>query len=114
MPDLDEVTQTQRLDKWLWHARVVKTRSLASQLVMKGKFRVNRGKTTKPAFMLKAGDVITTAIFGKLRILQVTAFSERRGPASEARTLYADLTPSEDGKSEAGTRSGTSPEDSPF
>jgi ribosome-associated heat shock protein Hsp15 len=87
--------QTQRLDKWLWHARLVKTRSLASQLVGKGKFRVNRDKIVKPAHPVKCGDVITTAVFGRLRVLRIAGLGERRGPAAEARALYVDLTPAE-------------------
>ncbi|MBX2804831.1 MAG: RNA-binding S4 domain-containing protein [Hyphomicrobiales bacterium] len=88
-----DARETQRLDKWLWHARIIKSRSLAAQLVASGKFRVNREKILKPAFCLKSGDVITTALFGKLRVLQVVGFSDRRGPAVEARALYQDLTP---------------------
>ena len=91
-----EARQTQRLDKWLWHARIIKSRSLAAQLVAKGKFRVNRERIVKPAFAVKAGDVITTSLFGKLRVLQIVAFSSRRGPASDARMLYEDLTPKND------------------
>jgi len=92
--------QTQRLDKWLWHARLVKTRSLAAQLVGKGKFRVNREKITKPAHPVTCGDVITTAVFGRLRVLRIAGLSERRGPAAEARALYVDLTPAEGNEAE--------------
>ncbi len=88
--------QTQRLDKWLWHARIIKTRSLAAQLITSGKFRINREKVNKPAFAVKCGDVITTSVFGRLRILQIAAFSERREPATLACQLYIDRTPSED------------------
>jgi ribosome-associated heat shock protein Hsp15 len=95
MTDLDGGKQTQRLDKWLWHARIVKTRSLASQLVGKGKFRVNRERIVKPAHMVKCGDVITGSLFGRVRIFQIAGFSERRGPAVEARALYVDMTPPE-------------------
>ncbi|MGF1621524.1 MAG: RNA-binding S4 domain-containing protein [Rhodomicrobiaceae bacterium] len=95
MTDLDGGKQNQRLDKWLWHARIVKTRSLASQLVGKGKFRVNRERIVKPAHMVKCGDVITASLFGRVRIFQIAGFSERRGPAGEARALYVDMTPPE-------------------
>ncbi len=95
MAECGDAKAAQRLDKWLWHARIIKTRSLAAQLVAKGKFRVNREKVLKPAFSLKQGDVITTSLFGKLRILQVNGFAERRGPAAEAQMLYEDLTPRE-------------------
>lgn len=88
-----DVIDTQRLDKWLWHARIVKSRSLAAQLVLKGKFRVNREKITKASFLVKAGDVITAALGGRVRVLQVSGFSAHRGPPVEAQALYLDLTP---------------------
>lgn len=88
-----DVIDTQRLDKWLWHARIVKSRSLATQLVLKGKFRVNREKIAKASFLVKAGDVITAALGSRVRIVQVAGFSARRGPPVEARALYLDLTP---------------------
>lgn len=84
---------TQRLDKWLWHARIVKSRSLAAQLVLQGKFRVNREKIDKASFLVKAGDVITAALGGRVRVLQVAGFSPRRGPPAEGRALYLDLSP---------------------
>ncbi len=93
MTDCGDPRQTQRLDKWLWHARIVKTRSLAAQLVAKGKFRINREKIVKPAHPVKCGDVITTAAFGNVRLLRIEGLAERRGPAAEAQQLYADLTP---------------------
>jgi ribosome-associated heat shock protein Hsp15 len=93
MAECSDAIVTQRLDKWLWHARIIKTRSLAAQLVSNGKFRVNREKIAKPAHTVKHGDVITTSLFGKVRVLQVTGFADRRGPASEAQTLYDDITP---------------------
>ena len=85
--------ETQRLDKWLWHARIVKTRSLAADLVAQGKFRINREKILKPAYAVKCGDVITAAVFGRVRILQIAGFSPTRCPPSEAVALYVDLTP---------------------
>ncbi len=85
--------ETQRLDKWLWHARVVKTRSVATALVQAGKVRVNRGKVLKASHMVKLGDVITVAVGGRVRVLRVAGFAERRGPAAEAQELYGDLTP---------------------
>ncbi len=98
MPDHGAIAETQRLDKWLWHARIVKTRSLATQLIAKGKFRVNRERVVKPAFAVKCGDVITTSVFGQLRVVQIAAFSARRGPAAEARLLYVDMTPCDEGE----------------
>ena len=98
MADRGSAKDTQRLDKWLWHARIVKTRSLAAQLVAGGKFRVNREKILKPAYAVKCGDVITAAVFGRVRVLQISGFSKRRGPPGDAQALYVDLTPREDGE----------------
>lgn len=83
----------QRLDKWLWFARVVKSRTMAAGLVTAGKVRVNRQKVDKPAFALKLGDVITVSVGRKVRILKVVAPGLRRGPASEAQGLFVELTP---------------------
>ncbi|MEJ2117780.1 MAG: RNA-binding S4 domain-containing protein [Alphaproteobacteria bacterium] len=87
---------SQRLDKWLWHARIGRTRSAAAALVEKGKVRVNRNKIRKPGYGVKAGDVLTVAIGGNVRVLKVADFAERRGPATEAQALYVDLTPREE------------------
>jgi ribosome-associated heat shock protein Hsp15 len=83
----------QRLDKWLWYARLAKTRTLATQLVTTGKVRVNREKISKPSRLVRASDVITAVIHGRVRILKVLAPGARRGPAAEARTLYDDMSP---------------------
>ena len=61
-----------------------------------GKFRINREKVLKPAYMVKTGDVITAAIFGRVRVLRIAGFSIRRGPAAEAQALYVDITPPDD------------------
>jgi ribosome-associated heat shock protein Hsp15 len=78
----------QRLDKWLWFARVVKSRTLAAQLVGGGKVRVNRMRILKPSHLLRPGDVLTIALRGEVRVLQVLAIGERRGPPQEAQRLY--------------------------
>lgn len=91
--DDDAVKTDQRLDKWLWHARLVKSRTLASRLVIEGKVRVNREKVTKPAHSVKPGDVITAAVHARIRVLRILALGVRRGPASQAQALYDDLTP---------------------
>jgi ribosome-associated heat shock protein Hsp15 len=85
--DLDR----QRLDKWLWHARVVKARSSAAALVEAGHVRINGARETAPGHAVKAGDVLTIALDRTVRVLKVTGFSERRGDASSARVLYDDL-----------------------
>ena len=82
----------QRLDKWLWHARVVKARSSAAALVESGHVRINGVRETSPGHAVKAGDVVTVALDRGVRLMKVTAFAERRGDASAARALYEDLT----------------------
>lgn len=83
----------QRLDKWLWFARLAKTRTLAAGLVTDGKIWINREKVSKPSETVKPGDVITSSAHHQIRIVRVVAPGERRGPAPEAATLYEDLTP---------------------
>jgi len=83
----------QRLDKFLWHARVVKARSSAAELVECGHVRINGMRETSPGHAVKAGDVLTIALDRSVRVLKVVAFSERRGDANAARVLYEDLQP---------------------
>jgi ribosome-associated heat shock protein Hsp15 len=83
--------ERQRLDKWLWHARVVKTRSSAAALVEAGHVRVNRVRETAPGHAVKSGDVLTIGLDRSVRLLKVIGFAERRGDAAAARVLYADL-----------------------
>jgi ribosome-associated heat shock protein Hsp15 len=82
---------SQRIDKWLWFARVVKTRSLATTLVSRGAVRVNRQKISKPSHPVAPGDILTLAIGGRIRVLKVLAAGTRRGPVAEARLLHEDL-----------------------
>jgi ribosome-associated heat shock protein Hsp15 len=83
----------QRLDKWLWCARLTRTRSGAARLIEAGKVRINGARALKPSRLVQAGDVVTAASLGKLTVVRVLESAERRGPASRARTLYEDLTP---------------------
>ena len=83
----------QRLDKWLWFARIVKSRTLAVQLVQDGKVRVNRAKVAKPAQTVRPDDVLTIVIRGNVQVLKVVAPGTRRGPPAQARLLYELLSP---------------------
>ena len=83
---------TQRVDKWLWFARIVKTRSLAAALVGDGAVRVNRQRIVKPSHPLSPGDILTLALRGRVQVVKVLDIGARRGPAIEARLLYDDLT----------------------
>ena len=83
---------SQRVDKWLWHARVVRTRSAAAILVNSGHVRLNGAREDAPSRAVKPGDVLTIALDRNVKILKVKAFCERRGDATLAQTLYDDLT----------------------
>lgn len=83
----------QRLDKWLWHARFFKTRTLATDFVRAGKLRLNGDKTDKPHYAVKAGDVLTFPKGRQVRVIKVVGFAVRRGPFSEAQLLYEDQSP---------------------
>jgi ribosome-associated heat shock protein Hsp15 len=80
-----------RLDKWLWHARVVRTRVLAQQLALSGHVRINGRRAESAARPVKAGDVLTIALPGCVRVLKVLNFAERRGSASETAGLFEEL-----------------------
>lgn len=82
-----------RLDKWLWHARFFKSRTLAAHAVGGGKVRVNRQVVDKSHASVRPGDVLTFALGRHVRVIEVVDLGARRGPATEARTLYRDLDP---------------------
>ena len=83
--------ERQRLDKWLWHARVVKARTSAAALVESGHVRINGVREKAPGHSVKVGDVLTIGLDRGVRILKVVGFSERRGDAEAARVLYDEL-----------------------
>lgn len=83
----------QRIDKWLWHARVVKTRTDAATLVSKGRVRINGARETSPGHGIKIGDVLTIALDRRVRVLKAIAFAERRRDAAAASVLFEDLQP---------------------
>jgi len=83
----------QRIDKWLWHARVVRTRAAAAALAVSGHVRVNGQRIDAAGRAVRVGDVVTVALDQSVRVLKVAAFAERRGGAESARVLVEDLTP---------------------
>ena len=85
--------QKLRIDKWLWHARFFKTRSLASKIVSAGHVRINGKKISKSATAVCTGDRLRFAQGRIEREVEVLGLGERRGPAAEAQTLYQDHTP---------------------
>ena len=81
----------QRIDKWLWHARVVRTRSDATALTQAGHVRVNGKRMRAPGHPVRLGDVLTVVLDRSVRLMEVAAFSDRRGAPAAARALYRDL-----------------------
>ena len=89
------MSDTQRLDQWLWHARFFKTRSLATKLVSGGHVRVDGVRVSKPAHALRPATTLTFPQAKRIRVIRVEALATRRGPAPEAQALYTDLSPPE-------------------
>jgi ribosome-associated heat shock protein Hsp15 len=85
------VADTIRLDKFLWFARIVKTRGLAQTLAEEGRLRIDGRVIDKAHAAVKVGDVLSFALRGTVRILRIEALPARRGPPAEARALYTDL-----------------------
>lgn len=90
---MNEPVRAIRVDKWLWHARLAKSRTFAQELVVAGKVRINREKAGAPAKLVRPGDVLTLALPGAVRVLRMLDCGVRRGPYSEARLLYEELLP---------------------
>jgi ribosome-associated heat shock protein Hsp15 len=89
---MNEASQArQRVDKWLWFARIIKSRTLAAKLVTEGRIRVNAARIENPAKTVGPGDVLTIALEREVKVLRIVANGARRGPYSEARLLYVDL-----------------------
>ena len=89
----DTGPQSMRVDKWLWHARFFKTRTLATKLVAAGNIRINGVKQSRASANLRVGDVLTFPLHTHVRVIEVVALSVRRGPAVEAQALYIDRDP---------------------
>lgn len=83
----------QRIDKWLFFARAVKSRSLAAKLAVAGRVRINRDKASQASDIVKPGDVLTITLDRRILVWKVLAAGSRRGPAEEARLLYEDMSP---------------------
>lgn len=83
-----------RLDKWLWQARLFKSRSLSAAAIAAGKIRLNGNTIFKPAHSVGPGDVLTFANDAEIRVIRIVDCGTRRGPAAEAQALYR----AEDGK----------------
>ena len=85
------MAESLRLDKFLWFARIVKTRALAQSLAEAGRIRLAGRIVDRAHAPVRVGDVLSFAQRGAVRVLRVEALPVRRGPAPEARALYTDL-----------------------
>lgn len=85
------MSESLRIDKWLWHARFCKTRAIAQEKACAGHIRLNGNRVEKASAAVRVGDVMTLAAGGKVMALRVLSLGERRGPAPEARLLYEVL-----------------------
>src|SRR5258708_16523217 len=82
----------QRIDKWLWHARVVRTRSAAAALADAGLVRINGARIDASSRPVRPGDVVTVALDRNARVLKVIGYAERRRSAAPLRALFEDIT----------------------
>jgi len=87
-----DASDRQRIDRWLWHARLVRTRSAAASLVGAGHVRINGARIDAPSRLVRTGDVITVALDRSVRVVRVRGFADRRGPAQTGQVLYEELT----------------------
>lgn len=85
--------ETQRIDKWLWHARFARTRSAAQRLALSGHVRLNRDKVTAASRTVRAGDVLTLALGRGVQVIRICGIADRRGSSEEAQRLYRSETP---------------------
>ena len=83
--------ETMRLDRFLWFARLAKTRSAAQAIAEKGTLRIDGRRIERSAAPVRVGSVLAFPLFGKVRVLRVEALPSRRGPPAEALTCYQDL-----------------------
>ena len=85
-----------RLDKFLWFARLAKTRGLAQEVAEQGRVRISGRVVDRAHAVVRVGDVLTFPLHGRVRVIRVEALPERRGPAAQAMLCYADLSPDVD------------------
>ena len=85
--------EKQRLDRWLFFSRAVKSRTLAQKLIETGAVRVNSERTERSDHKVGAGDVLTMVVHSRLLVWRILDPGTRRGPATEAALLYEDISP---------------------
>ena len=80
-----------RLDRYLFFARLLKSRTLAQGLIAEGHVRLDGRRVARPSEEVRVGSVIAMPLHARVRIIRVTALPARRGPAAEARTCYEEI-----------------------
>lgn len=88
---IDETIETQRLDVWLWHARLGKTRTISSQLIKDGFVHVNSSRILKASYAIKQQDIITLPHASRIRVIQIIGFSRQRVAAKNCMFLYKEI-----------------------
>jgi len=86
-------SETQRLDLFLWFARLTKTRDGARVLAEDGHLRIDGRRIDRAHAPVRLGNVLSFALHGRVRVIRVQTLPARRGPAVEAQACYADLSP---------------------
>jgi ribosome-associated heat shock protein Hsp15 len=87
------VAEQQRLDRFLWYARLAKTRGAAQAIARDGHLRIDRRPVDRAHALIRPGQVLSFPLHGRVRVLRVLALPNRRGSPAEARMLYEDLSP---------------------
>lgn len=93
MPGTAEPVRKERLDKFLFFSRALKSRTLAQKVIETGAIRVNSERTDRSDLKVGAGDVLTMSLHGRIVVWRIVDCGTRRGPAAEAQGLYEDLSP---------------------
>jgi ribosome-associated heat shock protein Hsp15 len=88
-----EPVRKERLDKFLFFSRALKSRTLAQKVIETGAIRVNSERTDRSDHKVGAGDVLTMSLHGRIVVWRIIDCGTRRGPAPEAQGLYEDLSP---------------------
>jgi ribosome-associated heat shock protein Hsp15 len=90
--------ESQRIDKWLWHARFARTRGAAQQMARSGHVRVNRDKVRDASRLVRPGDVLTLGLRRGVRVIRILSIAERRDSFALARLLYEEEGASSDSR----------------
>lgn len=101
---------SQRIDKWLWHARFARTRTAAQKLALSGHVRINRTKVTSASQLVRRENVLTIALTRGVRVVEVVGLSDRRLSASQVVFLFSDQSPPSSEKRSGSGKSGTAAE----